>query len=375
MNTNPNLKTYSLAEVPHYKVHGRTDTAHFPLPLFWTGSGVEINVTGTELWIDLEVDFDFQEPWIAYEIDGALMSRQMLLPGRHSLCLFRNMSEDAIKNVRFFRELQAMSEDDACHVLVHGFQTDGEFFPVPDRKYKLEFIGDSITSGEGTYGTPGDYPWISMFMSASRHYASMTARALDADYRLISQGGWGVVCGWDNDPRHALPAYYEPICGLAQGPVNEQLGAQKPNPFTQWPPDAIIVNLGTNDNGAFDQPAWQDEGTGESFQNRRNPDGSLESTSVERFQQGVMDFLELLRQHNPTSHIVWVYGMLGYELTLPIAHAVDIFRKKKHDNKISFLQLPNTTEETIGARFHPGVKSHERAAKVLTEYLETLLQK
>ena len=65
MNTNPNLKTYALDEISHYKVHGRTDTTHFPLPLFWTGSGVEINVTGTELWIDLEVDFDFHEPWAA----------------------------------------------------------------------------------------------------------------------------------------------------------------------------------------------------------------------------------------------------------------------------------------------------------------------
>lgn len=373
MHINTNLKTYSLAEVPCCKVHGRTDTSHFPLPLFWTGSGVEINVTGTELWIDLEVDFDFHEPWVAYSIDGALMGRQMLLPGRQLLCLFRNMSEEPVKNVRFFRELQAMSDDNACHVLIHGFQTDGVFSPVPDKKYKLEFIGDSITSGEGTYGTPGDYPWISMFMSASKHYASMTAQALDADFRLISQGGWGVVCGWDNDPRHVLPAYYEQICGLALGPVNEQLGAQKPNPFAEWQPDAVIVNLGTNDNGAFNQPAWKDESTGEIFQNKRNPDGSLDRESVERLEQGVMAFLKLLRKHNPDAHIVWVYGMLGYELTLPIAHALDTYRLENHDNKVSFLQLPNTTEETIGARFHPGVKSHERAAKILTEYLETLL--
>lgn len=373
MNTNTNLKAYSLAEIPCCKVHGRTDTTQSPLPLFWTGSGVEVNVTGTELWIDLEVDFDYHEPWVAYSIDGALIGRQMLLPGRQSLCLFRNMTEDVVKNVRFFRELQAMSDDPACHVLVHGLRTDGAFSPVPDRKYKLEFIGDSITSGEGTYGAPGDYPWISMFMSASKHYAAMTAQALDADFRLLSQGGWGVVCGWDNDPRHALPLYYEQICGLAGGPVNEQSGAQKPNPFEKWRPDAIIVNLGTNDNGAFDQPEWRDEATGKNFQNKRNPDGSLEQASVARLEQGVVDFLKLIRQHNPSSHIIWVYGMLGYELTLPIAHAVETFCRENHDTKTSFLQLPNTTEETIGARFHPGVKSHERAAKVLTEYLETLL--
>lgn len=367
------LKYYPTQELPYCRIHGRTDRSMQPLPLFWTGSGLEVLVNGTELWIDLEVDFDFHEPWAAYRVDGALMGRQMLLPGRQSLCLFRNMSPEAVKDVFFFRELQAMSEDPACRLLVHGFKTDGTFFPVPDRPYKLEFIGDSITSGEGTYGAVGDQPWIPMFMSASRHYAAMTAQALNADFRLISQGGWGVVCGWDNNSHHALPLCYRQICGLACGPANEALGAQKPNPFEEWRPDAVIVNLGTNDNGAFDQPAWQDESTGETFQNKRNPDGSLEAASVERFEQGVIDFLKQLRSCNPDAHIVWAYGMLGYELTLPIAHALDTFRKETGDTRISFLQLPNTTEETIGSRFHPGVRSHERAAGVLSEYLKSIL--
>ncbi|MBQ9135711.1 MAG: GDSL family lipase, partial [Lachnospiraceae bacterium] len=147
MNPNTNLKTYSLKEVPYYKLHGRTDTTQYPLPLFWNGSAIEVNVTGTELWIDIDVDFDFHEPWVGTSIDGAVMSRQMLMPGSYSVCLFRNMTQEPVKNVRFFRELQAMSEDNACHVLIRGFQTDGEFSPVADKPVKLEFIGDSITSG------------------------------------------------------------------------------------------------------------------------------------------------------------------------------------------------------------------------------------
>ena len=33
-------------------------------------------------------------------------------------------------------------------------------------------------------------------------------------------------------------------------------------------------------------------------------------------------------------------------------------------------QLPNTTEETVGSNSHPGELSHQRAARVLTEYLQ-----
>lgn len=373
MKQNPNLKNYSLKEIPFYKVHGRTDSDQFPLPLFWNGSAVEVNVSGTELWIDLDIDFDTFEPWVGTDIDGAFMSRQMLLPGSYSLCLFRNMSLDAVKNVRFYRELQAMSEDDNCHVLVRGFRTDGTFFPVKDKPLKLEFIGDSITSGEGTYGPVGDQPWISMFMSSSRNYAAMTANALNADFRLISQGGWGVLCGWDNNPHHNIPSCYEKICGLGYGETNEKLGAQKPNPFAEWKPDAIIVNLGTNDCSAFYQPQWEDPATGESFKQHSNPDGSFDPRDVARFEAAITDFLSMLRRSNPESAIVWVYGMLGYDLSLPIANAIHTFRRENRDNKVFFLQLPNTTEETIGCRFHPGVKSHERAAKVLTEYLASLL--
>ena len=374
MQKNTNLKTYSLKEVEHYKVHGRTEDDMYPLPLFFNGSGIEVNVTGSELWIDLEVDCDVHEPWIWTAINSAFMSRQMLLPGSYSICLFRSMSPEAVKNVKFMRELQAMSEDDSCHILVKGFQTDGFFLPVSDRRYKLEFIGDSITSGEGTYGANDDTDWIAMYMSSSRNYAVMVSDALDADYHLFSQGGWGVLSGWDNNPNSNIPSRYEKLCGLAGGEFNEKLGVSRPYHFEKWKADAIIVNLGTNDASAFNQPAVTDPVTGKTFKQHKNPDGSFNPDDLMRFEQAVIDFLAMIRKHNPDSHIVWTYGMLGYDLTLAITDAINRYQKQSGDENVAFLQLPNTTEETVGAHAHPGVKSHERAAKVLIEYLKPILE-
>ena len=358
----------------HYKVHGRTEDDMYPLPLFFNGSGIEVNVTGSELWIDLEVDCDVHEPWIWTAINGAFMSRQMLLPGSYSICLFRSMSPEAVKNVKFMRELQAMSEDDSCHILVKGFQTDGFFLPVSDRRYKLEFIGDSITSGEGTYGANEDTDWIAMYMSSSRNYAVMVSDALDADYHLFSQGGWGVLSGWDNNPNSNIPSRYEKLCGLAGGEFNEKLGVSRPYHFEKWKADAIIVNLGTNDASAFNQPAFTDPVTGKTFKQHKNPDGSFNPDDLMRFEQAVIDFLAMIRKHNPDSHIVWTYGMLGYDLTLAITDAINRYQKQSGDTNVAFLQPPNTTEETVGAHAHPGVKSHERAAKVLIEYLKPILE-
>ena len=78
---NENLKSLSLNEIEYYKVHGRNISGQCPLPLFFNGSGIEVNVTGSELWIDLEVDCDFHEPWIYTALNNSFMSRQMLLPG------------------------------------------------------------------------------------------------------------------------------------------------------------------------------------------------------------------------------------------------------------------------------------------------------
>ena len=374
MKPNSNLKTYSLKDMEYYKIYGRTDETQYPLPLFFNGSGIEVNVTGSELWIDIDVDYDMHEPWIFTRLNNSFMSRQMLMSGSYSLCLFRSMSPDTVKNMKFFRELQAMSEDDSCHILIRGFRTDGFFLPVSNKKYKLEFIGDSITSGEGTYGAKEDTDWLAMYMGVSRNYALMVSDALDAEFRLVSQGGWGVLCGWDNDPRHNIPSRYEKICGLAGGKMNKSLGASKPYRFESWKPDAIIVNLGTNDASAFNQPEWTNPETGETFKQHKNPDGSFDPDDLNRFKQAVIDFLTMLRRNNPDSHIVWVYGMLGYDLTLAITDAMNSYRNATKDNNVAFLHLPNTTDETVGSHAHPGEKSHARAAKVLTEYLKAYLE-
>ena len=332
-----------------------------------------MNVTGTELWIEIEVDFDVYEMWAWKALNGAFMSRQMLMPGTYSLCLFRGMSPEPVKNVRFFRELQAMSEDDGCRLLVRGFRSDGEFLPVRESSCKLEFIGDSITSGEGLYGAREDMDWLAMYMGNSRNYTHMVADALDAECRLLSQGGWGVLCGWDNDLRHNIPSCYEKICGLAKGGRNEALGTAKPYDFNSWIPDAVIVNLGTNDAGAFDQPAWIDPVTGETFAMRRGTDGNCPSESVERFRQAVIDFLSMIRRNNPVSHILWVYGMLGDELAPVIREAMDRYEETTGDRNTAFLLLPDTTEETYGSRQHPGEKAHVKAAEAIVAHLKKII--
>ncbi len=374
MTENKKLRYVEIKDIEKKHIYGRTGKMTNPLPLFFNGSGVEIVVTGADLWIEIETDCDAHEPWVACEINDALMSRQMVLAGRHKICLFRNTNPEEEKKVKFYRELQAMSEDEYCKVLVRGFWLDGEFCDVPEHKYKIEFIGDSITSGEGSYGAISDTVWIAMYMSASVNYATYTAKKLDADYHLLSQGGWGVYCGWDNDVRHNIPSVYEKVCGLSTGKQNEELGAQDLYDFDAWQPDAIVVNLGTNDVSAFHQPPFTDPDSNITYFQRLNDDGSFMEEDIMNVEKAVIDFLHMLRKHNPKAHIVWVYGMLGYDLTLPLVEAINSYILKTSDKNVSFLQLPNTVEGGFGAHMHPGMKSHQIASEVLSDYLKNKLQ-
>lgn len=369
-----NLKHYSLPEIPHYKVHGRSIPGTNPLPLFYTGSAIEFLVSGSELRIELNADYTTHEPWITIEINGEMMSRQMLQKGKQSLCAFRGMTPDKTKSVRLTRELQGMRDDINCSILITGVDSDGAFSPVPAKKYLLEFVGDSITSGEGSYGAVPDTDWIPMYMSYSKNYAKIVSDALDADSHLISQCGWGVLSSWDNNPNCTLPSVYEKLCGLCSGPVNEQTGALTDYDFRLRKTDVVIVNLGTNDAAAFDQPAWTDPVLGTSFKQERNADGSMKEEHLQRFTKAVTDFLYMLRRNNPEAHILWCCGMLGHSMSLPINEAISTYIKESSDHNIMYLQLPDTPGDFLGAHGHPGIRSHERSAQIIIEYLKTILK-
>lgn len=367
------LKEYKLSEIGNLKVHGRVTGNLSPLALFWTGSGIELNIKASELWVELESDYGSHEPWISVIINGVNVSRQMVTRGRKWICIFRGMNSDVSKNIRILKETQALNEDPLSCLLILGIKSDGEFLPVMDRPYKIEFIGDSITSGEGAIGAKDEDDWIMMWFSAFNNYAYMVAEEVNADYRALSQSGWGVYTGYDNNPNKNLPDYYEKVCGTLGGEMNKRLGAHSDNDFTLWQPDVIVVNLGTNDEGAFNNPEWKDDLSGKTYKQRKNADGSFNVEDFKKFEQAVTGFLYKLRNYNPHAYIIWAYGMLGDAMLPAISRGAKEYQLQSGDNKVFVLSLPNTTEETIGARYHPGILSHKQAARVLADYIKKLI--
>ncbi|MCR4595180.1 MAG: GDSL family lipase [Lachnospiraceae bacterium] len=360
---------YSPIDSDHIRIYGRT-VKRKPLPLFWTASGIEFDTDSTEAYVDIECNYTTFEMYLRVEMDGFCIQRFMVPIGRHEVCLFRGFPAGELKTVRVVFETQPMGDDNTRHLLIHRITTDCVLQPVTPAARRIEFIGDSLTSGEGLTGTSDRKEWCAGIFGLTGHYALEVAKHFDAEYSIVSQSGWGVYCGWDNDIRHNIPGYYTQVCGVLQGAENDALGAHEKWDFASWQPDLIVVNLGTNDGGATTAPEWLDPETGIVHKQLPIEDSEWDHGSRSRFESAVVDFLKLLRTCNPDAYILWVYGMCGPLMEPYIMESIEKYKADTGDARVWYQSLPECPEEDWGAHAHPGVKNHAEAASIIISEIE-----
>lgn len=98
------LSHYQMKEIPYLRILGRTNGSLEPVTLFWTASGIELNVKATEIWVKIRSDYDVFEPWVDVIVDGVWSQRLMVNKGEQKICLFRNMERDKVRNVKLLRD-------------------------------------------------------------------------------------------------------------------------------------------------------------------------------------------------------------------------------------------------------------------------------
>ena len=374
-----NLDKYQIYQIPNKNILGRNVkdamTSKNPLALFWSASGIEICTNASELWVQVSSDYSVNEIYLAVQISGYTIARFMAPKEKSWICVAKNLNPQEKNNISIIKDSQPSAFDPNHIVQIHQIAVtkNAEFFQVPKKDCFIEFIGDSITSGEGLCGRPEAPEWISSYISVSNNYAMQIAKIKNAEISIISQCGWGITRGWDSNIYSNIPSHYQNVCSIFNSPMQKELGSCQEYDFSKKA-DFVVVNLGTNDNSSFNNP-WTDEPTGKVYQYQVNDDGTVAESSKKEIYEGIKNFLYQIRKNNPSAKILWVWGMLKLDkIPAILQNAMEDYKKESGDQKVFSLELDamEDVENHLldkGSRWHPGPKTHELAAKKISQNL------
>ena len=374
-----NLDKYQIYQIPNKNILGRNVkdamTSKNPLTLFWSASGIEICTNASELWIQVSSDYSVNEIYLAVQISGYTIARFMAPKEKTWICVARNLNAENKNDICIIKDSQPSAFDPNHIVQIHQIAVtkNAEFFQVPKKDCFIEFIGDSITSGEGLCGRPEAPEWISSYISVSNNYAMQIAKIKNAEISIISQCGWGITRGWDSNINSNIPSHYQNVCSIFNSPMQKELGSCQEYDFSKKA-DFVVVNLGTNDNSSFNNP-WTDESTGKVYQYQVNDDGTVAESSKKEIYEGIINFLYQIRKNNPSAKILWVWGMLKLDkIPAILQNALEDYKKESGDQNVFSLELDamEDVENHLldkGSRWHPGPKTHELAAKKISQNL------
>lgn len=325
----------------HFQYSGRID---FQVPqapsISWPGSSVTTTFTGKVLSIILDdqygknyfnvfIDNDFDHPII---IDCK--------PGKHTYLVTNSLS-DTSHTVTIFKRTEG--EEGRTKFLGLILANGEKLLAAPEKPIrKIEFFGDSITSGMGNEAKEGEPDHILSEKNNFLAYGAITARNLNAEYVSTSQSGIGIMVSWFD---FIMPQFYDQLDAVGNNDTQWD--------FNQWQPDVVVVNLFQNDSWLIDR------------EKRLLPE-----PNENQIVQAYINFLAKIRHVYPQTYIVAALGSMDAthkDSPWPtyIQTAVRKYKKNHKDNDIDTLFFMFD-----GFGQHPRVKHHQKNAEILTQFIK-----
>jgi lysophospholipase L1-like esterase len=213
---------------------GRVDTTTPTAPRFgWSGTGFIAQFSGTGLTAAISltasneiynfktvVDGTPQPAFTGPSSDNTYVLASGLAAGTHTVELYRQTEGG-----------------EGTATLTGLTVADGALLdPPPGPARLIEVVGDSITCGYGTLGALADtdcFPTESVWDA----WGSVAARTLGAEVSTVCASGRGVVQNYDGSTIGTVPLLYPLTLANSDTPVWD----------FHIEPDAVVINLGTND--------------------------------------------------------------------------------------------------------------------------------
>jgi hypothetical protein len=320
---------------------GRID---FSLPaapvISWAGTSIEGNFTGASLAVKL--DDQLGKNYFNVFIDGDL-ARPVIVEAAKGGKTYPVAAGLAPGPHRFLITKRTEGEEGATTFLGLELADGGKLLAPPPRKQRrIEFFGDSITSGMGNEAADGQPDDVLKQKNNFMSYASITARNLDAEAHIISQSGIGVMISWFP---FIMPDFYDQLSAVGDNDSKWD--------FSSWTPDVVMINLMQNDSWLIDD-------------HKRLVPMPDDAQRVRAYKQ----FVQKIRALYPKAYIVCALGSMdavrpGSKWPDYVRSAVAQIREERQDERIDTLMF-----EFTGYTAHPRVRHHQANAARLTTFIQ-----
>jgi len=322
---------------------GRIDRGNPKTPqISWPGTTIAGNFTGHYLAFTLDdqfgknffnifIDGDLQKPIIIQAEKGekTYLVADKLAAGKHSFLLTKRTE----------------GEEGATTINNILLADEGKLLAPPERlKRKIEFFGDSVTSGAGNEAADGASDGMLKEKNNFMTYATIAARNLNAEAHITSQSGIGIMISWFP---FIMPQFYDQLNAVGNNDTQWN--------FASWTPDVVVINLFQNDSWLTDR------------EHRMNPN----PTDEQRI-QAYIDFVKTIRGKYPNAYIICALGSMdatkeGSKWPGYITTAVARIQK---DNPKETTKMDSLFFEFTGYEAHPRVKQHQANAATLTAFIK-----
>lgn len=309
-------------------------------PFYWSGTSAQINFKGTGVKAILNDENGKNYYNIIIDRDSVIMLRTQ--NGKKTYSLAEDLSAGA-HSIKLFKR----TEYDQGGTGFYGFQLNNGakvLPPDPISDKKIEFYGNSITSGCAIEDTTGKDLLDSIYTNNYLSYAALTARHYNAEYHCISKSGIGITVSWFP---YVMPDIYDQLT-----PLNKESKWD----FSQYTPDVVVIHLLQNDSWLVNMP---DHPSFKKYFGTKKPSKAFIINAYK-------DFVSKLRGKYPNAQIICTMG--GMDAThegSPWPGYVENAVEKLNDSKIFTYFMPYNN-----INGHPGVKEQQNMAKGLIQFID-----